>query len=481
MSCISFGRFKTKIYYPIISIILLYIIFNLEYFSGYLYDYKRIKSPNFYCLFFSFSFLGSCFLGGICLFILKHNLRADFKELKALKQNNQINNKDNKDNKENQDNKDNKEKKDNENRRVSLNIPLLYDAKGNKIDIPFKYFIYAAFLELLTNFSFCSIVFDFMDIESKILYGGFEIIFIKIIGKIFFKNNLYRHQIISMIILLIILISVIMFRENFLLKIVHKDLNFYKNKFENYLIETSNAKLESGIIYYYYFVFIIVGLLSKSLSVCYEKWLITDKLCDPYKLLYFKGLIGFIPALLIQLSLYFTIGESGNITEEKINIRNVYKRLSFTISSFTNNIIINTVLIIIFFILVASYNITITNTIHKFKPEFVGFVSIFSSSLSMTTIQFVISIINGNGNNKNKKLICFIHLLFFSLLLIPSLIICEIIILHFCNCDKNIYYNIEKRANSDIKAALYSEDDEENKTSALESEDQFSRSQEDNF
>ena len=85
MSCISFGRFKTKIYYPIITIILLYIIFNLEYFSGYLYDYKRIKSPNFYCLFFSFSFLGSCFLGGICLFILKHNLRADFKELKALK------------------------------------------------------------------------------------------------------------------------------------------------------------------------------------------------------------------------------------------------------------------------------------------------------------------------------------------------------------------------------------------------------------
>ena len=116
--------------------------------------------------------------------------------------------------------------------------------------------------------------------------------------------------------------------------------------------------------------------------------------------------------------------------------------------------------------------LTITNTIHKFKPEFVGFVSIFSSSLSMTTIQFVISIINGNGNNKNKKLICFIHLLFFSLLLIPSLIICEIIILHFCNCDKNIYYNIEKRANSDINAALYSEDNDENKSNTLESEDQ---------
>ena len=461
MSCISIGRFKTKIFFPIISIILLYIIFNFEFFSSYLFDYKRIKSPNFYSLFFSFSFIGSGFLGGSCLFILKHNLRADFKELKALKQKNQDNN------------KENKEKKDNEsNNRASLNIPLLYNIKGNKIDIPFKYLICAAFLELITNFSFCSIVFDFMDIESKILYGGFEIVFIKIIGKIIFKNNLYRHQIISMIIYLIILISLIMFREAFLIKIVSKDLIFYENKFQSYLIETSNAKLESGIIYYYYLVFIIVGLFSKSLSVCYEKWLITDKLCDPYKLLYFKGLVGFIPALLIQLSLYFALGESGNIKEEKINIKNVYKRLSFPVSSFTNNIFINIALIIIFFIFVACYNISITNTIHKFKPEFVGFVTIFSSSLSITTFQFIISIINGNGNKKNKKLISLIHLLFFILILIPSLIICEIIILHFCNCDKNIYYNIEKRANSDINAALYREDNDENKSNTLESEDQ---------
>ena len=290
MSFISIGRFKTKIYFPIISIILLYIIFNLEYFSGYLFDYKRFKSPNFYSLFFSFSFIGSGFLGGACLYILKHNLRADFKELKILKQKNQNNNKDN---------KENKEKKDNESNRVSLNIPLLYNIKGNKIDIPFKYLILAAFLEIITNFSFCSIVFDFTDIESKILYGGFEIIFIKIIGKIIFKNNLYRHQIISIIILLILLMSEIMLRETFLMKIVHKDLEFYNNRFENYLIDSSNAKLESGIIYYYYLVFIIFGLFSKSLSVCYEKWLITDKLCDPYKLLYFKGLIGFIPALFI--------------------------------------------------------------------------------------------------------------------------------------------------------------------------------------
>ena len=44
-------------------------------------------------------------------------------------------------------------------------------------------------------------------------------------------------------------------------------------------------------LYYYYFVFIVVGLISKSLSVCYDKWLITDKLCNQYKLLYFKLLL----------------------------------------------------------------------------------------------------------------------------------------------------------------------------------------------
>ena len=173
------------------------------------------------------------------------------------------------------------------------------------------------------------------------------------------------------------------------------------------------------------------------------------------------------------------MGEGGNIREEEINIKNLYKRLSFPVSSLTLNKNINICLIILFFIIVTFYVMTFIITINKFNSEFGGFVSIFSSSLSIIAIQIINYIIKGEKNNRSIAIICSIHILFFILLLIPSLIICEIIILRFCGCDKNIYSNIEKRANSEVKSSLklYEEEDEESKTRS--DEQSLSRSQED--
>ena len=315
-----------------------------------------------------------------------------------------------------------------------------------------------------------------MDIESKILYGGFEIIFIKLINRYIYKYKLYKHQIISMIILLVVLFIAIMFREIFLMKIVRNEYTFYENKFEYYIKVISNIKIEAGIIYYFYLGFIILGLISKSILVCFDKWLITDKLCDPYKLLYFKGLFGFIPALAIQLSLFFVLGESGNINEEVINVRNLYKGLSFPLSSFTLNKSINIILIILFFIFVGLFYTVNIMTINEYSPEYIGFATVISSTISIVTIQFINAIFNGNGNNQSIIIFCLIHFLFFILILIPSLIICEIIILHFCNCDKNVCSNIEKRAYSEVIASLriYDEDGDETKSSMISSEDKSS-------
>ena len=173
------------------------------------------------------------------------------------------------------------------------------------------------------------------------------------------------------------------------------------------------------------------------------------------------------------------MGEGGNIREEEINIKNLYKRLSFPVSSLTLNKNINICLIILFFIIVTFYVMTFIITINKFNSEFGGFVSIFSSSYSIIAIQIINYIIKGEKNNRSIAIICSIHILFFILLLIPSLIICEIIILRFCGCDKNIYSNIEKRANSEVKSSLklYEEEDEESKTRS--DEQSLSRSQED--
>jgi hypothetical protein len=265
-----------------------------------------------------------------------------------------------------------------------------------------------------------------------------------------------------------------MTRETFLMKIVRKQMSFYIKEFEKFLIETTEEKLRTGIIYYNYFIFIMVGLLARSFSVCFDKWLITAKLCDPYKLLFFKGLYGFIPAFMIQLLLYYILGENlftdnyDDITN-KVNIKNLYKRLSFPFSSFISYY--NITIIIFFFILIGfsyTFNIVIINS---FNPEFIGFVNIASTTLALFTIQ----LINAIMIKKIHRAIT-ISLILLSLLiiiLIPSLILCEIIVLHFCNCDQNISSSIENRAilEANTPLEIYDSDDDDLKNRTFNSED----------
>ena len=450
MPCISIGNCYKKIIFPLISIFLSYIIYILEYFSGYFSDYRKYKSPNLFSFFFSFSFCGSLLFGGIFYGILEKNSRNN--SIEKLKVN------------------ENASKA--EKGKTKIRFSLLYE-DSKRINVPLKYLFLSALLELIQIFSFRSIVFDFMDIESKIVYAGFEIIFIKLISKCIFKYKLYRHQIISMIILLLVLFSAIMFRETFLMKIVKNEYTFYENDYEDYIKDMSNAKLKAGIIYYYYLGFLILGLVAKSIVVCFDKWLITDILCDPNKLLFFKGLFGFIPALATQLVLFYILGETRNINEESINIINVYKRLSLPISSFTlDNKInkINIAIIIGFFLIVGLYYSIYMKTISEFSAEYIGCVSIISSTISIITIQFINAIIHGNGDEKRILRLCLVHFLFFIFILIPTLIICEIIILHFCKCDKNISSSIEKRAKSEVISSLRIYDEEEEDTSVIETD-----------
>jgi hypothetical protein len=263
----------------------------------------------------------------------------------------------------------------------------------------------------------------------------------------------------------------IMTRETFLMKIVRKQMSFYIKEFEKFLIETTEEKLRTGIIYYNYFTFIMVGLLARSFSVCFDKWLITAKLCDPYKLLFFKGLFGLIPSFCIQILLYFIIGENFTTDDSKdISIKNLYKRLSFPFSSFIH--LENIIFIITFFILVGAYYTFTIIVINGFKPEFIGFVSIVSSTLTLLTIQVINSIMTGKKHQTIT--IILIHFFFFVLILIPSLILCEIIILHFCQCDKNISSSIERRASLEVNEALElydTEDDDDSKNRTFNSED----------
>lgn len=410
MAFISFGKCKKKNIFIIISIISSYFIFQTEYYSAFYYDCHNYDSPHLFSLYLSFSFLSSFIIGGIIYIIIERNIKKD-------------------------NTNKSKEIKKEDSKKKSLDISLLYDEQYNEIYIDIKFFIFSTFLELLSNLFFYLIAFDFIDIESKMIFNGFEIIIIKMIGKILFKNQMYKHQKITVVILLILLIFGIIGREEYLRQIINDNLTINET-IQNYIKE--KFKKQNYYMIFFYLIYIVIGNTASSFSVCYDNWLMTTKLCSPYKLFFFKGFFGFIPAFLIQLILYFVLGERGKTKDEEINLINLIKRLSFPFSSF--NSIPNTFIIFVFFLLVGVYQFAIIYTNNFFQPEFVGLSIIFASSLTIITNEMY------KIYESQDRLFYLIPFFYFIITLITSLIICEIIILHFCGCDKNTASSIDKRA-----------------------------------
>ena len=188
-----------------------------------------------------------------------------------------------------------------------------------------------------------------------------------------------------------LLIMGISIRQNYLEQIIFKDFN-NNNDINNYIKETYKLKEKSHAIIIY-LIFALIGNISSAFSICFDNWLMTQKLCTPFKLLFFKGLFGFIPSFSIQILLFIFLGERRKLFDEngeiqrEITIIELIKRVSFPISSFTS--FINIFVIILYFILVSFYQISIITTNNKFQPEFVGFVVLISSGLSIITNESV--------------------------------------------------------------------------------------------
>ena len=451
MGFISFRKFKKKNIFIFASILLSYFMFQSEYYSDFFYTCKNLNSPNLFSLYFSFMFLGCFIFGGNYYFLFERN------EKQIPKNNNQ-----------NKDKKENNEKK-------SLTSELLYNEEQNEIYVPIKYFIASAFLEMLSNFFSYSLAFDFIDIESKMLLDGFVIIFIKIFGKFLFKHELYKHQIISMIILLCLLIMGIVIRENYLENIIFNSSKI-NNTIHDYIQKTYILKENSNAIIIY-LIFAISGNISSAFSICFDNWLMTQKLCTPFKLLFFKGFLGFIPSFSIQIFFFKMLGEkrrlfdqNGNMQGE-INIIELFKRISFPISFFKS--IINIFIIILYFILVGFYQISIITTNNKFQPEFVGFVILIASGLSIITNESV-----NIYFFETQRIYYLIPLGYFIISLIAALIICEVIILGFCNCDKYTNTNIDKRGTLEANESFSKYIEDQFKDEKVDIEDLTNDSQE---
>ena len=162
--------------------------------------------------------------------------------------------------------------------------------------------------------------------------------------------------------------------------------------------------------------------------------------------------------------------QNGNMQGE-INIIELFKRISFPISSFKS--IINIFIIILYFILVGFYQISIITTNNKFQPEFVGFVILIASGLSIITNESV-----NIYFFETQRIYYLIPLGYFIISLIAALIICEVIILGFCNCDKYTNTNIDKRGTLEANESFSKYIEDQFKDEKVDIEDLTNDSQE---
>ena len=236
------------------------------------------------------------------------------------------------------------------------------------------------------------------------LFNGFEIIIIKIIVKCIYKNQ-FQHQIISFLILLIILIIGILIREEYLQKIINNKI-IINETIGEYIKNIAKKKITSQI-YLFCFIFIFLRNIRNSFSVWFDNWLMNVKLCNPHKLLFVKGLFGFITTFAIQFILYYFIGEKNKLEKnDEINIISILKNTYFPFSSFKS---INIIIILIFFILISFYQFSIIYTNNKFKPDFVGLVIIFYFGLSIISNE----ILNIFISHSSAKILYIIPLSFY--------------------------------------------------------------------
>ena len=414
MSFISLGQFNRKVKCLFVTVILSVIIFLLEHYFEV--DEKFSLRENYLHLFtyyYSFSFLGYLVGGGICKLII---YLKSFHENRIKKQ---IKSK---------------------TTHKSLSSELIFNE--NNPYLFWQYFAFSAFFELMVNTTDICLVVEIIDLDSKILLSGLNILFIKIFSYKFLKYPIYRHQFITTIILSIFIL-ITFFQRIIWFSNYAKDLSnenhdcTYENKYCNdttfMFIERSKISLEYLI---FFNITLLIGFILNGVSICYDKYIMQEKLCDPYKLIFFKGLFGFPVSLIIQILFRIFLKEERT-SREKVDFHTILKRFSFPINGIFSN---NVIYVIIFGIVVTFYKIFYIKTIDFYPPEILGFVSVISSVFASDIIQIIYLWLENNWTN---IILCFVILTCVTFL---SFVACEIIILHCLKFDENIGLNIDKRA-----------------------------------
>ena len=268
-------------------------------------------------------------------------------------------------------------------------------------------------------------IIEFIDI-ANIYYitGSFTLLILSIF---LFKYNYYKHQIIS----IIILVVVGLFRYSLM---IFELRQFYKDS-KSYFILGVLIILLKNICLSFYFV--------------YVKLLIERYYFSPYKISYLIGIINGIIILIIYLIIsYIEMEDDDSLYlieyNDKYyidNIRNIFKGYNF----------IEIFLYIIYYIIYSCRFIIFNIIVQYFTLGHIIIPNQITSLMNIIGDVFI----NGFIKETKKKIVivcCFIFEIFLSFVFI------EFIELNFCELNKDIKKNISERASSDPNISISSKD-----------------------
>ena len=288
----------------------------------------------------------------------------------------------------------------------SLAIALIYN-KGSDIIKKNKFLF--IFLSSLADFIQTLIASMTYNNQSNISLWLLDIIFLSILSYLVFKEKLVRHQILSMIIIIIF----------------------------GFIMDFIVGNFSNGLNNIGFFLLRIFCEFSYSLSQILNKYCMEYKFSPPYEVCLFIGIFSFFFHLicLIIASCLPCDYEFCQILDEKNN-KNYFDNFRIYISKINGK---EFFLVFIEMIILCLMNILTILTIKYYTPFHLLIILIIGKIMMKAKNFFV--------GYETKDIINIISLI---LILIGLLVFIEVIILNFCGIQKNTRDNIEKRGALDI-------------------------------
>ena len=356
-----------------------------------------------------FKHLGYIFFGFIFLILLKYNNRYSKKIHRSKKS-------------KDYDNNDNKNTQLIYNNNIK-NIVLSVNDKITLILVGVNYIVYYESLKIINYLGFYS-----LEIWTV------EIIFLLLLTHYYFPNTLYKHQIFSMIIIIII---------NTGLLIYASICKVYINKKE----EKENIYNKKGILTCFSIIMIYISIAFLiSFSRVKVKKIMDNQFLSPYKIIIIIGIFGFF--LDFILSLFFIIKGNFEICEndeDKIDIY-CYGEILIYFSEIGNNILIE-IIIAFTYIIFCFFNLVCELLIIKYLSQ--NHI-LMSDNIYYEILKLISYFFDNNEKERELKKESFIILQVVEIIkFIGCLIYLEIIELRFCGLNKNLKKAIMLRSRTE--------------------------------